>query len=160
MWMPLVVATDASSMGLGVVRTVIPVSVVASVAADTHLPTDGQPMPTDGRMPVALAEQRWSTIASTRWESEEHINVLELRAIITALHWVIKLPGVTGRRLLLLTDSMVAACGITKGRSSAPLLLRRLRYIASMVLGMGLQLAVRWIRSEFNPADEPSRRFR
>jgi hypothetical protein len=47
---------------------------------------------------------------------------------------------------------------LRKGRSSSPLLLRRLRAISAWLLASGLRLLLYWTPSEDNPADEPSRR--
>jgi hypothetical protein len=199
-WLPRVVATDASSTGLGVVATPLSSSRVAMVAAEPvsivgtdavivgeapvttnnrcrfqlmsgQFPSQSPPYLSsagsvgdtcsagDGCMPLPLCDNVWSTIVAARWRAPEHINVLELRAIMTALHWTIKSPTCIGRRLLLLSDSTVATYAVAKGRSSSPLLLRRLRSLSSLLLSSGIQLCIRWIRSEVNPADEPSRRL-
>jgi hypothetical protein len=115
--------------------------------------------PTDGAIDGPLLAADWTTIVAAPWHGEEHINSFEVRSISTAVRWVLSTPVSIGRRLLVLSDSQVAVGALSKGRSSSPLLLRRLRPIAAAVLASGLQLFVRWIPSAVNPADEPSRRF-
>jgi ribonuclease HI len=102
---------------------------------------------------------KWHTVAASRWRKEEHINVLELRALCTALRWVLSFRSAIGKRVLVLSDSQVVVGAVMKGRSSSPQLLRRLRALSALVLAGGVRLSVRWVRSELNPADEPSRRF-
>lgn len=101
----------------------------------------------------------WSTIIASPWQRLEHINSLEIRAVSAAVRWMLTSPSVIGNRALILCDSLVAMYSILKGRSSSRLMLPRLRQLASLVLGSGLQLFVRWIPTEINPADEPSRRY-
>jgi hypothetical protein len=151
-WAPVVVATDASMDGQGVVATPMADSAVfEKVASDLSVPDHGN-------LPAVLDHVRWSTIVSSRWERPEHINVLEVRAVSTAVRWMLSYPTSVSRRLLVLSDSLVAVYATSKGRTSSPPLLRRLRSLSCLVLAAGLQLCLRWIRSANNPADEPSRR--
>jgi ribonuclease HI len=106
-----------------------------------------------------VASSAWRTIVSSRWRRPEHINVLELRALTTAVRWVLSFRQALNCRLLVLCDSQVVVGAVTKGRSSSQLLLRRLRYLAAMALASGLRLTVRWVASADNPADGPSRNF-
>jgi hypothetical protein len=146
-WFPKVVATDACETGLGVVssRTVTPPVSLGREAAEQAAA-------------VAATDHRWSTIVSARWRDEEHINVLELRALTVGVKWVCSHPSSTQRRVWMLADSSVIVGAVSKGRSSSPSLLRRLRHLSAWVLAAGLQLRVTYVPSEFNPADEPSRR--
>ncbi len=144
-WFDRVVATDASSTGMGIVAAVAqrdPASVVTT--DDAH---------------ACAAESAWRTIAAAPWRSPEHINVLELRALLTAVRWVLSHPRAVGARVLFLCDSNVVVGAVTKGRSSSQPLLRRLRSLAALVLASGLRPTLTWLASEHNPADEPSRRF-
>ena len=86
--------------------------------------------------------------------------MLELRAVHTAVKWVMSHPLSTGTRLSVLSDSEVVIGAIRKGRSSSRPLLRRLRALGAWVMGGGLQLDLDWVPTEFNPADGPSRSFR
>ena len=97
------------------------------------------------------------TIVSKRWEGEEHINVLELRAVLLAVHHVLSYRSSLCSRVFVLLDSTVAFFSAWKGRSSSPALLLVLRKIAAALLASGVALLPGWIPSEVNPADEPSR---
>lgn len=131
---PWTLATDASETGLGVVAT------------------------TDRVEPSDLGDSRWSDIVASRWRFPDHINVLEIRAVSAAVRWALKFPNSLGHRLHILSDSQVAIGALRKGRSSSPVLLRRLRSVAAWLLASGVRLLLSWIPSECNPADEPSRR--
>ena len=156
-WFPDVIATDASSQGLGVVAIQAPRDQVIHAAADpVLLPAAGEePRLPPALAPVLAAPQR--VIVSSRWRDPEHINVLELRAVQTALRWVLSRPAGNNCRLLLLIDSSVSVFALNKGRSSARPVLRRLRAIAALVLAAGLRPFSRWIPTALNPADGPSR---
>lgn len=99
----------------------------------------------------------WRTIVSTPWSGEEHINVLELRAALLAVHWVLSYPSALSSRVFLLLDSTVAFFSLWKGRSSSPALLLVLRKISALLLAGGLSLLPGWVPSAVNPADAPSR---
>ena len=99
----------------------------------------------------------WTTIISRRWIYPEHINALELRAVVLVLHWLVTHTTSLGRRALMLLDSQVAHYALTKGRSSAPALLPILRKASALQLAGGVTLSTAWLPSELNPADEPSR---
>lgn len=145
-WFDRVVATDASSEGMGVVAAPLEAEAAPRVV-------------TSADAAALVTSSAWRTIVSSRWRRAEHINVLELRALTTAVRWVLSFREAVNCRVLVLCDSQVVVGAVTKGRSSSQLLLRRLRYLAAMVLASGLRLAVRWVASADNPADGPSRNF-
>jgi hypothetical protein len=146
-WFDRVVASDASTVGLGVVAARVPSDRVLSIASRPPVAVPSPPV--DGIS--------WSRIISSPWREPEHINVLETRAVTTAVRWALSSPDSIGRRLLLLSDSQVVVYAISKGRSSAFEILRRLRYLSALVLASGMQLLLRWIPSTANPADGASR---
>ena len=162
-WFPRMIATDASSEGQGVV--------IASASPQDQLAMAHTPVPCC--LPAAdeeeqtrqrelhplLVDRRWATIVSSRWIWEEHINVLELRALDTAVRWAISSPHAIRARLLLWADSTVTVFAVRKGRSSRYRILRRLRRLAASLLATGMQLYCNWIATEHNPADRPSRVF-
>ena len=102
-------------------------------------------------------ELSWTTIISHRWRwTHEHINVLEMRAILLSLVWLVSCR-VLHRCTPLLTDSMVCLGVLNKGRTSSPTLSRVHSVIAALCLGANIVLMPTHIPSELNPADGPSR---
>jgi hypothetical protein len=79
--------------------------------------------------------------------------------VLLGLRWVMSSPLSIGRRLHLLTDSMVAQCVLAKGRSSAFSICTVVRRIAAHLLAAGITLLPSWISTHVNPADELSRRW-
>jgi hypothetical protein len=113
----------------------------------------------DNALIIGDVDIDWQVVLAARWRALEHINSYELRSSSTAIRWLLSHPGTTGTRVMLLSDSQVAVGCMAKGRTSSHVLLRRMRSIASHVLASGINMYCRWIPSELNPADEPSRRF-
>jgi len=61
------------------------------------------------------------------------------------------------KKNLLLVDNMPLCLAIGKGRSSSPLLKGITREVAALSLAFGVRFVCRWVVSEFNVADSPSR---
>ena len=99
----------------------------------------------------------WRTLVSKAWGAAEHINALELRAALLAVHWVLSYPSSLSSRVYLLLDSTVAFFALWKGRSSSPQLLLVLRKLSALLLCSSLSLLSGWVPSAVNPADAPSR---
>src|SRR5438270_644278 len=92
----------------------------------------------ESKLDEPLLSARWTTIVSAPWNSEEHINSLELGSISTAVRWVLSSPVSVRRRVLVLSDSQFAVGALSKGRSSAHVILRRLRSISALVQFLNL----------------------
>lgn len=107
---------------------------------------------------VAAVPRRdcWSTIIRHRWRWPEHINALELRAVLLGLLWLVSCR-VLNRRVRMLVDSMVCLGVLLKGRTSSRTLHRIHAVVAALCLGAGLVLVPTYVPSELNPADGPSR---
>ena len=102
---------------------------------------------------------RWREVAGWQWTgSAEHINVLELRAVKTALSWRIRELKEQRTRFLHLVDSLVVLHALSRGRSSSRKLRRTLAKISALLLASGLQGTWGYIDTHQNPADKPSRR--
>ena len=130
------------------------------MTAPVSLPLAGEePTLAPSLLPILSSPSR--VIVSSRWRDPEHITILELRAVQTALRWASSRPALRDSRLLLLVDSAPSVCSINKGRSSSRKIAvnRRLRSIAALALAAGMTLSCRWIPSASNPADAPSRVF-
>jgi hypothetical protein len=139
---------------------------------ESPLPTAFDP-PTPGRVsasrrrgdrvlapPLASSwtrEERWATTFMGTWETQEHINVQEARTVVSLMRHLARTSQAWGSRVLVLTDSMVTLGCLSKGRSSASPLLRLCRMTAAITLSLRIRLLLRYIPSEMNPADGPSR---
>lgn len=147
-----VIATDASSTGQGVVSCQVDPQYVANTLSNNHS------FSTDPQYACSVVQSlSWRRIVSSRWRHVEHINVLELRSICTAIRWLLSFPSVVCCRILSFCDSQVAVYCLRKGRTSAFSLLRCIRHINALLLASGLQLSSIYIPSMYNPADGPSR---
>lgn len=100
---------------------------------------------------------QWHVCQSYAFNTEEHINILELRALIICLEWRLRNSKFNRCRALHLTDSQIALCVAVKGRSSSKALNRLLRRYAALQVAAGIYPILGWLESEANPADEPSR---
>lgn len=105
----------------------------------------------------AVGNTPWTVIISRAWLNPEHINQLELRTVLLALHWVLSHRDSLGQRVLLLLDSLVCHAALWKGRCSSPALLLILRKITVLLLASGVTLHPAWIPTDVNPADRSSR---
>jgi hypothetical protein len=156
-WFPKVVATDASTSGFGVVAS----------HADVQFQVDfAKRLSSHGCSEMEKEEEEkiehlpWTDIISSPWQNtDEHINVLELRAVISAVRWILSHPSSLCSRVLMFCDSQVVIPIVLRGRSSSFRLLCRRRFLSALELASGLQIFMRYVRSAVNPADEPSRRF-
>ena len=101
---------------------------------------------------------RWKAITGWQWKNrDEHINVLELRAVMTTLKWRIEQLEQTGLRCVHLVDSLVCLHSLSRGRSSSKKLRRTIMRVNSFLLASGLQPLWGYVDTKQNPADRPSR---
>ena len=150
-------ATDASSLAAGVTVSRLPKTVVRDIAQSAV--RTGVPRLCPSLLPSLIAS-RWLTLVSFRWRHPEHINILELRALVLAVRWFLSLSlDHSSLRLVVLVDSTVVCGAVNKGRSSSYALLCVLRQLSALLLASGLTLEVLWIPTDANPADAPSRLF-
>lgn len=101
---------------------------------------------------------KWKVVTGWRWTgNSEHINVLEMRAILTALKWRIERKGLCRQRFIHLTDSLVCLHCLSRGRSSSRKLRRTVCRINALLLVSGCQPFWGYVHTDQNPADKPSR---
>ena len=103
------------------------------------------------------SRERWSLVVKGQWKREEHNNVTEARGVAAVVRHLSRSSRSWGKRILIFTDSLVALGCLSKGRSSAPSLLSVCRIVAAGCLVLRLRLYLRWVPSELNYADWPSR---
>ena len=105
-----------------------------------------------------LDKDCWSTVSMGRWKHHtEHITLKEGRALVLALRRLSRAQRHRGRRHLVLLDNMALCFAVNKGRSHNFGLLRILQQIGSIGLASSISVRARWIASETNIADGPSR---
>lgn len=101
---------------------------------------------------------RWSVVTGWRWKgAPEHINALELRAVLTSLKWRIQVKGQVKGRFLHLVDSLVVLHALSRGRSSSRKLRSSLCRINALLLCSSNQALWGYVQTDQNPADRPSR---
>ena len=86
---------------------------------------------------------KWATAASWRWKgSREHINVLEMRAVLCSLRWRLERQHRVHIKFVHLVDSQVCLHALSRGRSSSRKLRRTLLRINSLLLATGSHVHV------------------
>jgi hypothetical protein len=166
-WFPFIVATDASNLGQGIEvahAATETSSSLASIAGNSAVVSREERVRSIESTGCSLDQSGWIRIVSSPWkwnderyEPWEHINALELTAVSTAVRWLISKPHSLRSRVILLSDSAVVVSAVSKGRSSSPSLLLKLRSLTAHLLGHGIRLFAVWVPTEANPADAASR---
>ena len=111
------------------------------------------------RMSLPSKLWRWKTVSGWRWsDTSEHINVLELRAVLTSVRWRVERLRQADLRCLHLVDSLVVLHALSRGRSSSRKMRRTLMRLNSYLLVSGLRPLWAYVDTSSNPADKPSRR--
>ena len=101
---------------------------------------------------------RWRIVSGWRWSGDpEHINALEMRAVLTTLKWRIHHKHQVNCRFLHLVDSLVVLHALARGRSSSRKLRSTLSRINALLLCSGNQALWGYVQTDQNPADRPSR---
>ena len=101
---------------------------------------------------------KWRIVSGWKWaRGREHINSLELRAILNALRWRLEHRGHHGCRMLHLTDSLVCLRALTGGRTSSRKLRSSMARISALLLCSNSQCLWGYVHTDSNPADKPSR---
>ena len=81
----------------------------------------------------------------------------ETVAVLDLLRKMMRSKGNHNHKTLLLVDNASVVGILAKGRTTATSLRQPLRRIAAILVATSSRLVVAWIKSEWNPADGPSR---
>ncbi|CAK0856032.1 unnamed protein product [Prorocentrum cordatum] len=103
------------------------------------------------------SQEDWKVCFYGRFNRAADIVILEGEALVMGVRHFVRNTANHGRRLLLLCDNMGLVLASGKGRSSVPSLNLVLRRLAAISIFANIDITVRWIPSELNPADAPSR---
>lgn len=109
------------------------------------------------RQPVCSSWWIWQHCFKVRWSEKQHINILELKAILLSIQRGIERQKWHNCRVFHATDSYVCMSVISKGRTSSLMLNRLLKKLNALLLLHGIQLLVTHVESAENPTDEASR---
>ncbi|CAK0874453.1 unnamed protein product [Prorocentrum cordatum] len=150
-WDPMVTMFDASLYGGALISTAF-----RRVGTDAELGTRIRAPPVHECWDDI---DRWKEVARWRWEEKEHINLLEMRTGVAAARHSARTRASWGKRHLRITDSMVCLGGFSKGRSASRPILILCRRMAALDLGRGMREYWRWVPSDRNHSDGPSRGF-
>ena len=124
-------------------------------SAETRLiPVDNFP-----GVPLEIEEASgWRDVASGQWRyTDENIIVLESRALTRGIEFLASTHQLYRKTCVALVDNMSAALSFERRRSRNFLVLRCIRKFAGLCLAFDLAVTVRWIPSEVNVSDRPSR---
>ncbi len=109
------------------------------------------------QVPFKVMQKPWKVVGRYRWKRQEGMPVLEARASLHAVKHALRRYQGFGRRHLVLSDSISAICALDRGRGKRFGMRRVTQQVGALLLGSGSSCCFRWIPSEWNPADGPSR---
>ena len=101
----------------------------------------------------------WKTMMAYKWSAPQHINVLEMTAILAELRRRARSVKEFHSRYVNVIDSMVAFWATTKERSSSIRMNRTLRCMMPVELAADLRPLLVWTLSKWNFSDQASRKF-
>lgn len=104
-----------------------------------------------------LREEDWKVLFSTRMTLPEHITLLEGRGIAQALRHKARSSNHFHKRHVHLNDNLGMVLSFDRGRAKNKALLFQCRRGAAHAIATDSEYHFRWIPSEFNIADKPSR---
>ena len=109
------------------------------------------------QVPFETMNKQWKVCGRYRWKRVEAIPVLEARASLFAVKHALRRVSSFNKRHLILSDSISAVCALEKGRGRAFKMRRVSQQIGALVIGSNTSFSYRWIPSEWNVSDGPSR---
>ena len=113
------------------------------------------------RQPLPAQWWRWRDVQAFPWHGpDEHINVRELRAVLAALVWRLRIPSHIYTRFLHLSDSQVIISALAHGRSPSRALAAILMRVQAYLLAASCFALFGFVPSPWNPSDRGSRTHR
>lgn len=108
-------------------------------------------------VPFSAVDRKWVTIGKFTWKQKSTLPVYEARSVLYAVKHILRTRSNFNKRHLIFSDSLTAICAISRGCSPGFQLRQVCKQIGALALVSNCQFAIRWIPSEWNPADNPSR---
>eukprot|EP00438_Fugacium_kawagutii_P036535 Skav217626 [mRNA] locus=scaffold2172:789307:792972:+ [translate_table: standard] len=127
---------------------------------DILLTSSGSQMVKHHRLRASVPARlwRWRIISGWQWRfAGEHINALEMKAVVTSLRWRLEKQLHGNCRVIHLTDSLVCLHALSRGRSSSRKLRRSIARLSALSMAANVQAVWAYVHTEQNPADKPSR---
>eukprot|EP00434_Breviolum_minutum_P035087 symbB.v1.2.031057.t1/scaffold3565.1/size54034/3 len=124
---------------------------------DEETTNPSESSPSFSAVPFTVIDHEWQVIGRRKWQKQEGMPVLEARASLYGVKRLLRKSSNFGKRFVILTDSMTAACAVSKGRAQTWRLRSVVQKISALLLATGSSLVSRWVPSEWNPSDGPSR---
>ena len=105
-----------------------------------------------------LKPEDWKIAFSGLWKHKgEHITLKEGRARTLLVRRLSRASHFRNKKVLVLVDNLALTFSAGKGRSCNHAMLRVVQKVGALSLACNFALRVRWIPSEWNVSDEPSR---
>ena len=104
-----------------------------------------------------LTEDNWRLCIRGQWNRSENILMSEARALLMAVRHRLRNVSSFGQKHVFLVDNLPLALASGKGRANSRHLAYSCRALCAYALATGSTFYVRWVPSEFNYADDPSR---
>ncbi len=101
----------------------------------------------------------WRTVLAYRWSSEQHINILEITAVLVELRRRLRDEHAIKTRFMNIVDSLVTYYAVSKGRSGSVRMNRCLRRIMALNIASKTVVVNLWTLSKWNWADVASRKY-
>lgn len=106
-----------------------------------------------------LHKELWQPKLWGKWDYPDNIVVLEGRALVKSLKRIALTTFGHSIRQLLLVDNLSVALAFDRCRSRDYKLLKQIRRFCGYLLSRNIAASIRWVPSELNNSDEPSRYF-
>ena len=109
------------------------------------------------QLPFKAVDRNWKVVGRYKWKRVEPIPVLEARASLFAVKHALRSQSAFNKRHLVLSDSISAVCALERGRGKSFSMRRVTQQVCALTLASNTSFCYRWLPSEWNPADGPSR---